>query len=235
MGRLNKARKKRDPLEAVVLGRSVMNAFVLPGRHVYITRRLLERLPSDDAVALVLAHELAHVDLGHLEPFAGWAKRIPRKLPNAVVATIIRKLEQRVHGGDDELAADASALELCIEAGYDPEKCLAALDVLVQDRLDYGDLDGVYGDDVEELVQDDPLAALTKASSWLKSKLRSHPPLADRREALKLQLSRAEMDSWRKEHEAKAKAEAEDDATPKPRRAPADLLARAKKINPSKK
>ncbi len=44
-----------------LLGSSKMNAASLPGGRVYITRGLYDRLESDDQVAAVLAHEIAHI------------------------------------------------------------------------------------------------------------------------------------------------------------------------------
>ena len=46
-----------------------------------------------------------------------------------------------------ESDADKLAIELCIRAGYDPERCLAALEILALVSLDYGDVDGVFGGD----------------------------------------------------------------------------------------
>lgn len=42
-----------------------LNAFGLPGGFIYVSRGLLEWLGSEDELAAVLAHETAHVSLGH--------------------------------------------------------------------------------------------------------------------------------------------------------------------------
>jgi Zn-dependent protease with chaperone function len=66
MARLNAERLDAEPKEAVILLLPRSRAFTTTGRYVYISRRLLERLPSDDEAAFVLAHEIAHHDCGHL-------------------------------------------------------------------------------------------------------------------------------------------------------------------------
>lgn len=54
------------PLVPIVLWSPLYGAWTLPGRYLYITSELQQTLQSDDAVAFVLAHEMAHHDLGHV-------------------------------------------------------------------------------------------------------------------------------------------------------------------------
>jgi predicted Zn-dependent protease len=44
-------------------------AFTVPGRYIYVSRRLLELCRSDESVAFLIAHEVAHHRLGHLDIF----------------------------------------------------------------------------------------------------------------------------------------------------------------------
>lgn len=48
-------------LRVQVSGSDVPNAFATLGGHIVVTRGLYERMPSENALALVLAHEIAHV------------------------------------------------------------------------------------------------------------------------------------------------------------------------------
>jgi Zn-dependent protease with chaperone function len=125
-------------LETLVLWLDEHNAFTAQGRTVYISRRLLERLPDDDAAAFVIAHELAHHRLGHVPALpASWlgvARLLLVRLETAWVATPARETD-----------ADLLAIEMCIDAGYDPERCIEALQHLANVSLDYGDVDGVLG------------------------------------------------------------------------------------------
>jgi hypothetical protein len=70
--RLQADRPAEQHLEVVIPWFNVFKAFTGPGRYIYFSRRLLERCPDDDAVAFVIAHEIAHHDLGHLNFFEVW-------------------------------------------------------------------------------------------------------------------------------------------------------------------
>ena len=48
-----------------VLDSPEVNAFASPGGHILVTRGLLARVDSEDELAAALAHEIAHVALGH--------------------------------------------------------------------------------------------------------------------------------------------------------------------------
>ena len=50
-----------------VLDSNVVNAFALPGGHVFVSRGLLERFSNEAQVAAVLGHEIGHVTGGHVE------------------------------------------------------------------------------------------------------------------------------------------------------------------------
>ncbi len=55
----------RFPYEFRVVNSSQINAFALPGGFVYINRGSLNAARSEDEIAAVLAHEIAHVSLRH--------------------------------------------------------------------------------------------------------------------------------------------------------------------------
>jgi predicted Zn-dependent protease len=48
-----------------VLNSNEINAFASPGGHIFITRGLIGCAPSEDALAAVIAHEIAHIQLEH--------------------------------------------------------------------------------------------------------------------------------------------------------------------------
>ena len=48
-----------------VLNSPAINAFALPGGFVYVTRGMLERLSSEDELAMVVGHEVGHVTARH--------------------------------------------------------------------------------------------------------------------------------------------------------------------------
>lgn len=159
-----------------------ITAFTAPGRFIYFGRRLLERCPSEDATAFVIAHEIAHHDLGHLDLFSGRFARHAARLSPAVLAVLFfRLLQKRIYSPEWELAADRRAIEHCVRVGYDGGKCLYFFHVMQMIALDYGDVDGVYGLDAESDQELSPEASLvTKARIWLWQRKRGYLPIQDR-------------------------------------------------------
>jgi predicted Zn-dependent protease len=176
--RLNRERWGGPPIRAEIVWLQAMTAFAAPGRYVYLSRELLQRLDSDDAVAFVVAHEMAHHDLGHLRLFTGWWRnRLRAALPSAgatVVAAMYRALEHKLIGPERERAADTYALDLCIVAGYDPERCLDVFLALESHALDLGDLDIVFGPD------EAPGALPADLRRWGWQRGRGYPSLRER-------------------------------------------------------
>ena len=82
------------------------NAVSLPGGYVYITRALYAELSSDDLLAAILAHEIAHIACrDHFKP-------VPRDCDQALAK---------------ELSADAYAVTLLDASGFDS---LALVDLM---------------------------------------------------------------------------------------------------------
>jgi predicted Zn-dependent protease len=173
----------------------VVTAFTAPGRYIYFSRRLFERCATDEHVAFVIAHEIAHHDLGHVDLFAGWSHRII-SLPGAsLFAFAFHALERRLYGPEKECDADRHGLDLCLRAGYEGERCLGLFDILEQRALDMGDDDMVYGPDEQsddELDEDAPWT--TKAQIWAWQRKRGYLPIRDRRQMLMKHLQKRMVD-----------------------------------------
>ena len=167
-------------------------AFTAPGRFIYFSRRLLERCPHEDAAAFVIAHELAHHELGHLAYFGNsFARRAARMQAPLLAMLFFRALQKRIYSVEREVAADERAIDLCIDAGYDPGKCLYLFHVLELIALDYGDVNAVFGLDSESDRELDPDAALIlKARVWLYQRERGYLPIQDRLGSLRRYLAR---------------------------------------------
>lgn len=185
MAKLNKARRGKPKLLGHVLGLREYAAFTLPGAHLYVSRRLLERCANDAEAAMIFAHEAAHHDLGHLDVFAGWAQKVPKVALGQLVGTVFRMFERRVHSQAHEYAADLHALTLCEKAKFDPKECVQVFDILRMHAIDVGDLDAAYGVDDEVDLADGPLDGLfLRARKLVGTLQRSHPSIADRKERL---------------------------------------------------
>ena len=61
----SKSERPNLPWTFTVLDSPIVNAMALPGGYIYITRGMLERINSEDELAGVLGHEIAHVTARH--------------------------------------------------------------------------------------------------------------------------------------------------------------------------
>jgi predicted Zn-dependent protease len=184
--RLQAGRPMPERLSVEIPWVEEVTAFTAPGRYIYIARRLYERCYTDEQVALVISHEIAHHDLGHVNLFAKWAPRIT-KLPGAhLFAFAFHALERRLYGPQTECDADRHGLDLCLAAGYDGQQCLELFDLLEQRALDMGDYDMVYGpDEASDDELDEHASWKTKAQIWAWQHKRGYLPIRDRRQMLR--------------------------------------------------
>jgi len=183
MTRLNGVRQDGRQLVAHCLRIPGFTAFTVPGRNIYIARQLLERLPSIESTAFVLGHEVAHHDLGHLELFHSWLEILPKGTVGLVLASLVWKMSHRLYGPERESHADEYAIELCLDAGFPGERCLQAFDILEDEALHRGDIDGVFGpENVLDPTDPDQNSLTHQAQRWLWSRARRYLPLRERRE-----------------------------------------------------
>lgn len=183
--RLQANRPEDERLAVVVPWIHQFNAFTAPGRYIYFGRRLLERCPDDETAAFVIAHEIAHHDLGHLQLIPEWMPRFAVARGGAIAVATISGIERRLYGPERECDADRRGLELCIQADYDPRSCLRFFTIMEQIALDLGDQNAVYGPDQdsdEELSPDAPWHI--KARMWAWQRTLGYLPLSDRHTAL---------------------------------------------------
>jgi len=183
--RLQANRPQSERLIVEIPWLDVVTAFTAPGRYIFFSRRLYERCATDDQVAFVVAHEIAHHDLGHINLFAGWAHKIVG-LPGATLfAFAFHALERRLYGPETECDADRHGMDLCLAAGYDGKRALELFDVLEQHALDMGDYDIVYGPDEESDDElDEDASWMTKAQIWAWQRKRGYLPIRDRKQML---------------------------------------------------
>jgi hypothetical protein len=137
------------------------------GRTVYVERRFLERCPDDDTVAFFIGHEIAHHRLGH----------VPRPSRLWPVRELLSRFAHAMHGPERERDADLLAIELCLAAGYSPERCLHAFALSRDQCADYGDLDGAFGASADQ--------ARGRVHRWLSQRRRGYFSLAERERAVR--------------------------------------------------
>ncbi|MDR0597461.1 MAG: M48 family metalloprotease [Treponema sp.] len=149
----------------MILDAPELNAFATSGGHIFITRGLLEALPSEDALAAVLAHEIAHIQLQHSVELIRHM-RITRDLSHAAdraadiaareaslrerktlfdnaVRNMVTALTVNGYSREQEFQADIYAVRLLSLAGYAPAS-LADVLALLQKTTTTGGLNGTH-------------------------------------------------------------------------------------------
>jgi beta-barrel assembly-enhancing protease len=140
------------------------SAFALPGGFIFVTRALVHLCDRNkDAIAFVLAHEMAHVIRRH-----AIERLLQQKVVSAIalvspgrgaLASWIRRVGfqglERAHARDEEFEADELGVLLMRAAGFDPAGAIRTLQCL-------GDLDR------------------TRDSGGLNYYLSTHPPIEER-------------------------------------------------------
>ncbi len=128
--------RPRLPYRFTLLNSSVPNAFALPGGEVFMTRGLLARLGEEAQFAVVMAHEIGHVN--HRHSVKAMNDALVVGLGTSVLAGTLRDEKDRevaaglasAGGGllllrfsrDQELEADDRGAEYAYAAGYDPRR-----------------------------------------------------------------------------------------------------------------
>lgn len=137
---------RRDlPWSFRVVNTADVNAFAVPGGHIYVTRGLIDRATKYDELAGVLGHEIGHVDLRHsaeqmekaraaaLGVNLGYilAGREPGEAESAALniaaAAVFAKFSR-----DDEREADHAAVRYLTRAGISPAGIVDMFRILQQ-------------------------------------------------------------------------------------------------------
>jgi Zn-dependent protease with chaperone function len=116
------------PMVSRVLSLPVFNALALPHQTVVLSESLVEFCRHErDQLAFILAHEAAHIFLGHAKERSR-AKALTNVLRiNPLLGMGVRFLFDRAFSREQEFEADSAALKLCIGAGYAPGAAVAFL------------------------------------------------------------------------------------------------------------
>ena len=96
-----------------------VNAFALPGGHVYIGAGLVELMDSEDELAAVLGHEIEHIDHCHCIEREQTEQRL-RKIPLGSLMGIPLSIFEAGYSKDQELEADREGTQLAVWTGYSP-------------------------------------------------------------------------------------------------------------------
>jgi beta-barrel assembly-enhancing protease len=111
-----RARRKLDYRFHYIPDTNLINAFALPGGHVFIGKGLVRLMQTEDELASVLGHEVEHVDNYHCN------ERVAlRHLPMGELIALPVELFQAGYSKEQELEADRDGADLAVRAGYSPQ------------------------------------------------------------------------------------------------------------------
>ena len=151
--------------------RGLVNAFALPGGHVYIGAGMLALMDSEDQLAGVLGHEVEHIDHYHCVERVQLEARL-RKLNLGVVGALISlpvAVFQAGYTKDQELEADSEGTRLAAKAGYAPEGTVRLFEKFAK-------LERQSSQPARTPQEEAARAALQTLQGYF----RSHPPPAER-------------------------------------------------------
>lgn len=125
-----------------ILDSDEINAFATSGGHILVTRGLINAARSEDALAGVIAHEIAHIQLQHsikairnsritqaiaITAVSGVGAATGMNINqltdvfNESVGEIVQTLVNNGFSREQEFEADRTAMELMAAAGYNPQ------------------------------------------------------------------------------------------------------------------
>jgi len=156
-----------------VIDKDETNAFALPGGYIFIFRGLIEKTDTDDELASVIAHEVAHVVARHsvkrLQGGIGYNILQILMVVTGSGAQDVRKIDAAIgqlimsYSREDEVLADRIAVKYLKRAGFRP---MAMVDFLKK---------------LQQVHRDAPIRPYRK--------YRSHPYIADRIRMVKQELT----------------------------------------------
>ena len=128
-----------------VLDGAILNAMAMPESHIFVSRGLIAYVRSEDELASVIGHEIAHITARHIRK-----RRLTDLLGKSVgiVSAIatgrgeLNQLSNRLtsvvssgYGREMELEADRLGAEYMARAGYNPAAVMDMLHVLMDQHL----------------------------------------------------------------------------------------------------
>ena len=152
------ARKSHRPqldYHFTVVDSPEVNAFALPGGHIYVTRGILAYLNSEAELAAVLGHEIGHVTARHSvqQSSAATAANVAAAVGGLVAGIFVPQLGGQLaqgvqsllgvtgsallsgYGRSHELEADRLGAEYLARSGYDPQAMIKVISVLKNQEL----------------------------------------------------------------------------------------------------
>jgi predicted Zn-dependent protease len=146
----------------------VVNAFALPGGHVYVGAGLLALMDSEDELAAVIGHELEHIDHYHC------AERLQReqalrRIPLGEIFQIPVEVFAAGYSKNQELEADREGTQLAVSAGYSATGAVRLFETFARLYKEYSATASTPQQEASQVLQ-----------QTLEGYFRSHPLPAER-------------------------------------------------------
>jgi len=123
-----------------VIDKDDVNAFALPGGYIFIFRGLVEKVDTDDELASVIAHEVAHIVARHsikrLQGGLGYSVLQILMVVTGTTAKDAGRIDAALgqlmmsYSREDEALADKIAVRYLEEAGFNPRAMIGFLEKL---------------------------------------------------------------------------------------------------------
>jgi predicted Zn-dependent protease len=165
------ARRKLPYKFHYIANPAFVNAFALPGGHVFVGQGLLALMQSEDALAAVLGHEVEHIDLRHCADRAQTEAHLRNLGPIGDLVGLPVEVFMAGYGKEQEMEADRDGTTLAVLAGYSP---LGILQL-------FGEFEKL---EAREARDSKPITPVDEAAQisldTLEGYFRSHPPAEQR-------------------------------------------------------
>jgi predicted Zn-dependent protease len=145
-----------------------VNAFALPGGHVFIGAGLIRLMDTEDELANVLGHEVEHIDRRHCAERVQLEMRV-RKLPLGEFVALPIELFEAGYSKAQELEADRRGTALAVWAGYSPLGAIRMLETYARLERDYSSPAKSPRQELSQVAQQS-----------IRGYFRSHPPASER-------------------------------------------------------
>jgi predicted Zn-dependent protease len=161
----------------------LINAFALPGGHVFLGAGLFAKIKKEDELAAILGHEIAHVDLYHCAERLQVEVRL-RNLPLGDLVALPVRVFEAGYTKVQELEADREGVRLTVGAGYSPLGAVRVFETMehmreryvVQARTPQGEISQVALETLHGYFRSHPLPeqrkqqveAMIRRLSWTK-------------------------------------------------------------------
>jgi predicted Zn-dependent protease len=165
-----------------VVDNDIINAFAVPGGHIFVNSGLITALDNEGQLAAILSHEIAHVTSRHI---AGRLKQSQALAAASLAAAVLGAMVggpvgsaiimgaagaaaqgQLAYSRADEREADEVGLNYLVEAGYDPRYASQSFRLMLRNTFH-------TPDDVPTYLSTHP--GLTERITMVEAMVETHP------------------------------------------------------------